>query len=77
MIKPFVSLLLCSSVLSSNIIDIQWLSSQDKTYAKDFYIWQYLKQKNISENSYISLSKNNNRALLNSIFFSISSLFPR
>ena len=49
MIKPFVSLLLCSSVLSSNIIDIQWLSSQDKTYAKDFYIWQYLKQKNISE----------------------------
>ena len=49
MIKPFVSLLLCSSVLSSNIIDIQWLSSQDKTYAKDFYIWQYLKQKNITE----------------------------
>ncbi|NQY20571.1 MAG: hypothetical protein HRT40_04560 [Campylobacteraceae bacterium] len=49
MIKPLVSLLLFSSIASSTIIDLQWLSSQDKTYAKDFYIWQYLKQKNISE----------------------------
>ncbi len=31
---------------------------------------EFFVQKNISENSYISLSKNNNRALLNSIFFS-------
>jgi soluble lytic murein transglycosylase len=37
-----------SSLLWAQDISLDWIESKPKTFARDFYIWQYLKQENVS-----------------------------
>ena len=46
--KLFCVFVLLNLTLYSKDIDLGWLKNKPKTYARDFYIWQYLKQNNIS-----------------------------
>ena len=46
--KLFFVFIFLNLTLYSRDIDLGWLKNKPKTYARDFYIWQYLKQNNIS-----------------------------
>jgi len=49
--KLFLVFVFLNLSLYSKDITLSWLKSKPKTYARDFYIWQYLKQTNISSSN--------------------------
>jgi len=66
--KLLVSSLLCANLLFANTSDItlDWLKDKPRTYAKDFYIWQFLKQDITPEDAISALGQAryvNNRLL--------------
>ena len=43
--KVFITALLLSlQFIHANEVTLEWLKDKPRTYAKDFYIWQFLKQ---------------------------------
>jgi len=53
---------------SANEITLQWLKDKPRTYAKDFYIWQYLKQDITPTQAISALGQANN--VNNKLFYS-------
>ncbi len=54
------TLLLTLQVVSANEVTLEWLEDKPRTYAKDFYIWQFLKQDITPEEAISALGQANN-----------------
>jgi soluble lytic murein transglycosylase len=70
MIKILLTTIVLLSVLFANAeeITLDWLKDKPRTYAKDFYIWQYLKQDITPDEAIIALGQANN--VNNKLFYS-------